>query len=338
VLFLRDILKNSDILYIIQMPKELIIMPNWVGDLALALSVVHRKTTMQHTDVTLLVPQPLVQLCGALASYPIIPYKRGHPGECRATLKQVRSQRFGAVYVLPHSFSSAWFAFRTGIKKRRGIARELRQFFFTRSLPRSIRTHERHITYEYALVLETDFVPPDYWQGAETDKSNDYAGSLVFCPGSMYGPAKQWNGYNKLIDLLPGKQIVVLGDARNSDAAEALETASPDRIVNLTGKTTLIEACRIIAGAKAVVANDSGLMHLAGYLGTPVVGIFGSTSPTWTRPLGAKVGIAHVKYECSPCFGRTCRFKHYNCLKLVTPEHVAQLVHQLLQEKPGSYD
>jgi heptosyltransferase-2 len=313
-------------------------MPNWIGDCALALSVVHRKTTMQHTDITLLVPQPLVQLCGVLAGYPIIPYKRNGLGQYMATLKQVRSRHFDAVYVLPHSFSSALFAGMTGIKKRRGIARELRQFFFTRSLPRSVRTHKRHITYEYALVLETDFVPPEYWQGVEIDKSNEHAGAIVFCPGSMYGPAKRWNGYKKLIELLPGKMIVVLGDARDSEAAEELESASPDRVINVTGKTTIVEACRILAAAKAVVANDSGLMHLAGYLGTPVVGVFGSTSPTWTRPLGTKVGIAYVKSDCSPCFDRTCRFRHYNCLNLVTPEQVAQLVHQLLQDKPGTYD
>jgi heptosyltransferase-2 len=320
------------------MPKELIIMPNWIGDLALALSVVHRKTTMQHTDITLMVPQPLVQLCGVLASYPIIPYKRGGIGEYRETLKQVRSRHFDAVYVLPHSFSSAAFAFCTGIKKRRGIARELRGFFFTRALPRSVRTHTRHITYEYALVLETDFVPPDYWQGAEIDKSAEYGGRIVLCPGSRYGPAKQWNGYKKLVELLPGKQIVVLGDSRDAEAAEALESASPDRVVNLAGKTTIVEACRIIASAKAVVANDSGLMHLAGYCGTPVLGVFGSTAPTWTRPLGPKVAIACVKNDCSPCFGRTCRLKHYNCLNLVTPEYVAQLLHGLLQDKPGTYD
>jgi heptosyltransferase-2 len=320
------------------MPKELIVMPNWIGDLALALSVVHRKTTMQHTDLTLLVPSKLAHLCSVLASHPVIPYKRSGLGECRATLNQVRSQHFDAVYVLPHSFSSAWFAFRTHIPKRRGVARELREFLFTQSLPRSVRTHTRHITYEYALVLETDFVPPDYWQGAEIDTSDEYAASIVFCPGSRYGPAKKWGGYKKLVELLPGKKIVVLGDGRDGETADELESSSPDRVVNLTGKTTVVEACRIIAGAKAVVANDSGLMHLAGYCGTPVVGIFGSTSPTWTRPLGTKVGIASVKYQCSPCFDRTCRFKHYNCLKLVTPEHVAQLVHQLLQDKPGTYD
>jgi heptosyltransferase-2 len=321
-----------------KMPKELIIMPNWIGDLALALSVVHRKTTMQHTDITLLVPQHLVQLCGVLAGYPVIPYKRGSFREYAKTLGQVRKRHFDKVYVLPHSFSSAAFAFFTGIKKRRGINHELRGIFLTSTLPRSVRTQTRHITYEYALVLETDFVPPDYWQGAEIDKSGEYSGRIVLCPGSKYGPAKQWNGFKALVELLPGKQIVVLGDEQDSETAEALESSSPDRVVNLTGKTTLVEACRIIASAKVVVANDSGLMHLAGYCGTPVVGVFGSTSPTWTRPLGARVGIACVKQQCSPCFGRTCRFKHYNCLKLVTAEHVAQLVHEQLQDKPGSYD
>lgn len=318
------------------MAKELIIMPNWIGDCVLALSVIHRKTSMQHADVTLLVPQKHMQLCGLLCDYPMIPYRRKTVLEFLGTLKTVRARTFDTVYVLPHSFSSAFFAFTSGIRRRRGVARELRQPFFTQALPLSLRDKSRHLTYEYAMVLETDFAPPDYWQGRKIDKSDTSAGGIVFCPGSRYGPAKRWNGFAALLKLLPGKEVTVLGDRRDAEAAEAVEAAEPDRVKNLAGKTTVVEAARIIAGAKVVVANDSGLMHLAGYLGTPVVGIFGSSSPAWTRPLGGRVKIAHAPVHCSPCFNRTCRHKRYECLERITPDQVASLIHQLIDEKHKS--
>ncbi|HUI93031.1 MAG TPA: lipopolysaccharide heptosyltransferase II [Chitinivibrionales bacterium] len=315
------------------MAKELVIMPNWLGDCVLALSVVHRKITMQHTSLTLLVPQPLVPLCAALCGHPIIPINRSTREGYVTALDEVRKQRFDAVYVLPPSFSSALFAFRTRIKKRRGISGEWRRPLLTSPLPRSLRNVSSHLTYEYAMVLETDYVPPEYWQGVKLDKHDDYAGRIVFCPGSKYGPAKQWNGFPALAELLPGKEIVVLGDEGDAAAAEAVEAAGPERVKNLAGKTSLVEAARIISHARVVVANDSGLMHCAGFTGTPVVGIFGSTAPAWTRPLGAKVRIAHVKTDCSPCFKRTCRYNDNHCLTRITPDLVLGLMHQLVPEK-----
>lgn len=315
------------------MAKELVIMPNWLGDCVLALSVVHRKITMQHTSLSLLVHQPLVPLCGALCGLPLIPYNRSTWAGYNATLRQVKEQRFDAVYVLPPSFSSALFSFLTRAKKRRGISGELRKPLLTQALPRSLRDCSRHLTYEYAMALETDFVPPEYWQGFKIDKPENFAGRIVFCPGSKYGPAKQWKGFAALAELLPGKEIVVLGDAADTGAAEAIEAAAPDRVKNLAGKTSLVEAARIISHAKVVVANDSGLMHCAGYMGTPVVGIFGSTSPAWTRPLGSKVRIAHVKTDCSPCFKRTCRYNDCHCLTRITPDMVLNLMNQLVPDK-----
>jgi heptosyltransferase-2 len=63
-------------------------------------------------------------------------------------------------------------------------------------------------------------------------------------------------------------------------------------------------------------------MHLAGALGMPTVGIFGSTRADRTGPLGARTKVLYRPIECSPCLERTCRFGHYSCLKQITPEEV----------------
>jgi heptosyltransferase-2 len=81
-----------------------------------------------------------------------------------------------------------------------------------------------------------------------------------------------------------------------------------------------------MAAAKAVVSNDSGLMHMAGFIGTPLVGLFGSTSPVWTRPLGRRSVIMQSGEPCAPCFARTCRYGHYRCQENIAPEAVAGAV------------
>jgi heptosyltransferase-2 len=71
-----------------------------------------------------------------------------------------------------------------------------------------------------------------------------------------------------------------------------------------------------------VVSNDSGLMHVAAALARPLVAVYGSTSPQFTPPLAEQVEIVRLGLDCSPCFERTCRFGHYNCLRELTPRPV----------------
>ncbi|MFI9656661.1 ADP-heptose--LPS heptosyltransferase 2 [Pseudomonas aeruginosa] len=82
--------------------------------------------------------------------------------------------------------------------------------------------------------------------------------------------------------------------------------------------------------AGAVVSNDSGLMHVAAALDRPLVGVYGSTSPQFTPPLADRVEIVRLGLECSPCFERTCRFGHYNCLRELPPGLVLQALERLV--------
>jgi heptosyltransferase-2 len=154
-------------------------------------------------------------------------------------------------------------------------------------------------------------------------KEPAYEGCVVFCPGAKFGPAKRWPHFRELALMLEHERIVVLGTAEDRDTADEIVRAAGDRVTDLTGKTSLTEAAAIMAGARAVVSNDSGLMHLAGFIGVPVIGIFGSTSPVWTRPLGCKTVVLASGEECSPCFRRTCRYGHYRCQEGIRPETVA---------------
>ena len=91
-----------------------------------------------------------------------------------------------------------------------------------------------------------------------------------------------------------------------------------------------MDAFALIAAARAVISNDSGLMHVAAAFGVPQVAVFGSSSPLHTPPLNDKAQVLWLKQDpayqppldCSPCFQRECPLGHTRCLYDVTPERV----------------
>ena len=74
-------------------------------------------------------------------------------------------------------------------------------------------------------------------------------------------------------------------------------------------------------------------MYLMSALQRPQIAIFGSTSPVWTAPINPNATVLSRNLSCSPCFSRTCRFAHYDCLKRIEPELVLEETLKLLTEK-----
>jgi heptosyltransferase II len=308
-----------------------ILMPNWIGDLLLALAVAERKRTAERCDLSIIVPERFIGLVKLLSNLPVIPCRRSTRSALFASAKIVRS--FDKLYILPHSFSSALFGFLSRVPVRRGVSAEFRNFLLTERLPFAAASRGRHLTYEYSEVLEAPLVDPAAWQGVQIRKSDTFAGRIVLCPGAAYGPAKQWPHFDRLAAFFPDKKFVVLGDTRDTLAGHRIATTAPlpCSVQNLAGMTSLEEAAEIIAAASVLVSNDSGLLHLAGYLGTPAVGIYGSTSPVWTRPLGGAVRIATGTCPRSPCYERSCPLHHYNCLAGIAPAIVAGHMKEIIR-------
>ncbi|MBD3315644.1 MAG: lipopolysaccharide heptosyltransferase II [Chitinivibrionales bacterium] len=314
-------------------PRSLILMPNWIGDLLTALAVVEDKSAQTDEQIELLVPEGMTDLVRLLSPLPVISYRRRSRVAMRATLAEVRARAFDRIYLLPFSFSSGWFAFKSRIPTRRGICREGRWLLLTERLPRTTRDLGVHITQEYASVLNIPPRNPETLRGQRIAVNRVHAGTIVFCPGAVYGPAKRWLGFAELATTLSAERIVVLGSEAETDASVSIARAAPSRVTDLAGKTSLIEAARIVAGARLVVSNDSGLMHLAAYLGVPTVAIFGSTSPVWTRPIGDRAKVVQSDVECSPCFDRTCRYGHYRCLREISVHRVTEACRVMLDAR-----
>jgi heptosyltransferase-2 len=164
------------------------------------------------------------------------------------------------------------------------------------------------------------------------------AGPLVgLCPGAEYGPAKRWprEQYIELAKALQTRwqaEIILLGGHHDALITGTIAKAVGGRVRDWAGQTSLGELAAVLKLCRLVVANDSGPMHLAAAVGTPVVALFGSTSPYLTGPGlpgEARHKVLYRQAPCSPCFLRECP-ADFRCLKELSVPEVLQAVTEVL--------
>ena len=130
-----------------------------------------------------------------------------------------------------------------------------------------------------------------------------------------------------------GWNVGLIGASRDRPVCTQIQSGIPDS-VDLAGKTSLPELAELIRRAKLCVTNDSGPMHLAAALGTPVVAIFGPTDPVWVGPYGRPESVVRAGVPCSPCYLRKlrdCPFNH-RCMHEVTSQMVIDRATRVLSE------
>ena len=155
-------------------------------------------------------------------------------------------------------------------------------------------------------------------------------------PGAEYGPAKRWP-VEKFIAAAREIQArtnctwLTFGGPADAALAHRIESAipsPPSAVFNLAGKTTLRELMALLKICRVLLSNDTGPMHIAAALGTPVVVPFGSTSPELTGP-GLPDDPRHrlliSDAPCSPCFLRECPID-FRCMNGISVERVVAAV------------
>lgn len=130
----------------------------------------------------------------------------------------------------------------------------------------------------------------------------------------------------------PDLRFVILGGTSDRELGRAIAQVSPDRCLDLTGKTTLAELVEWIRLCELILTNDTGPMHIAAALDKPVVAIFGPTEPRRTGPYGQTDRALRVPLACAPCLKPRCGFvKPMECMRAVTPSMACEEVSQWLQ-------
>ncbi|MCX7591102.1 MAG: glycosyltransferase family 9 protein [Kiritimatiellae bacterium] len=134
-----------------------------------------------------------------------------------------------------------------------------------------------------------------------------------------------------------GASIFVIGARDAARAAQVIASRMDGNMLDLTGKTGLVETASVLAQMDLVISNDSGPMHMAAALGIPVLALFGPTDPVRTGPFGTghRVLVAQ-EVACRPCFSRVCRFGSKACLAALSPEMVACVATEMLAQRKNS--
>jgi lipopolysaccharide heptosyltransferase II len=160
-------------------------------------------------------------------------------------------------------------------------------------------------------------------------------------PGAEYGPAKRWPverfiAAAKEIQQRTNCTWLLFGGKGDASITDQIESAIGNRqsaIFNLAGKTSLRELMSLLKICRVLLTNDTGPMHVAAALGTPVVVPFGSTSPELTGP-GLPGDPRHRLLKsgapCSPCFLRECPVD-FRCMNGIRVEHVVEAVLQTVR-------
>ena len=327
--------------------KILIVAPSWIGDTILAQPLFMRLHEV-HPDLALDVLAPAWS-APILARMPEVRRVHDNPfahGEFKLLARrrlgrELRAEAYDAAMVLPNSWKSALVPYFAGIPLRIGYTGEGRIGLLNRrhalepaALPQLAQRYARLAEVAGSIISPRLPLPQPHLSSTPAQQRAVRLSlglpldtlPAVFCPGAEFGPAKRWPArhYAELARRLAAKDLPVwlVGSAKDRALGEEIAQLAQGAALNLCGRSTLEQALDLIAGARLVVSNDSGLMHVAAALERPLIALYGSSSPTYTPPLSSRAKILTLNTDCSPCFKRVCPLGHFKCLEDLTPELV----------------
>lgn len=268
-------------------------------------------------------------------------------GEITQTL---RHGEYDLGVLLTNSLSSAWWFWRGRVKNRIGYATHSRSLLLNKAVPLPADKETQHLVITYKMLLEPLDVPLSnseprlYLSDEERQAASDLLrkqgvtlgqNALIgINPGAAFGSAKCWLP-ERFVEVTkhllenPNLFVLYFGDPAGAPLVNQIGKQLPDsRVINLAGKTTIREAISLIEKCTVFLTNDSGPMHIAAALKTPLIALFGSTSDVKTGPYGCGT-VIHKHVECSPCYQRECPID-FRCMKRIGAEEVYQEVQKKL--------
>jgi heptosyltransferase-2 len=336
--------------------KILIVGPSWVGDMVLAQSL-FKSLHLQYKNaqIDVLAPEWSRHLLDMMPEvHRSINMPVGH-GELRLKLRlkianELKKESYGWAIILPNSFKSALIPWLANIPKRTGWRGEFR-YGLLNDMRRPDVVICAMTVQKYAALA---YAPSSYLGKADQlplpkpcllpsdqiiESSMNYFGLdvkrpvLALCPGAEFGQAKKWPVEHFQVvarqHIDDGGQVWLFGSMADRVSCEVVaKPFGASCVKNLAGKTSLNQAVALLSQADQVVANDSGLMHVAAALGRPLVAIYGSTSEKATPPMSENSIVLSVDIDCRPCHKRVCPYGHYHCLEELKPASVISALAQ----------
>lgn len=263
-------------------------------------------------------------------------------------LKKIRSEKFDLVLDLQRHLKSGLISRSTAAPYRVGFhkvdAKELNWIFNNYHIPATGEGVSKLSHYlKFAEFLGIDPRPvewglrlsPGEWEGVKRMLQTAGRDFAVFFVGSSW-ESKRWFPRQTAESAAEVRrrfhlEAVLLGGKEDVDFARDMETLGLSPFTNLVGKTSLREAAGVLALARVAIGPDTGLMHLSTAMGTPVVSLWGATSPVRTGPYGYESLVIPGEAICSPCYLRRCPIGRI-CMQSIGVQEVAERVEKALSQ------
>ena len=253
-------------------------------------------------------------------------------------------------YLAQGSVRSAALAKLAGFRTRIGFTTSAGRWLYTRRIAYQDNRHHAERLWSLSAGAPDAAPTPDQLRprlfpgGAEreaVDKLLDDAAlgtarAVAMAPGSVWA-TKRWPYYADLARALPAAlKLVVIGAKDDAALAAEIVAAAPGRVIDATGRLSLLGSAELIRRCAVLVTNDSAPQHLASAVGTPTVTVFGPTVPEFgfgpLAPHSATAGVTGL--DCRPCDKhgpQQCPLGHWRCMRDLTAVTVASVVAQVEQ-------
>jgi lipopolysaccharide heptosyltransferase I len=341
-----------------QIDRLLIVKSSSIGDIVHALPVVEAiKTARPNLTIGWVVRK---RCADVLTGNPFIDHlhiveNKPKFGDLLRLRRELHEQRYQCALDMQGLFLSGVYALLSGARVRIGLDRnrENNKLFMTHPIvlgkPEGRGAPDRHavdILYGFAELLGVwidrhDFPAQPYLAEGASEKLmhelREAKGPKVALNVGASSKYKQWppEHWSSLASSLAatGRIVVFVGDKRDGvvvkDVIAGMQTT--DGVIDLSGKTKLRQLAAVLRECDVVVTGDTGPMHIAVAVGTPVIAMFGSTNPDRTGPYGRRNVVLNMHLPCSPCYRRpTCQGR-VDCMREITPDGVLGAVERKLQ-------
>ncbi|MBN1547666.1 MAG: glycosyltransferase family 9 protein [Syntrophaceae bacterium] len=262
--------------------------------------------------------------------------------EIGAFLRALRDRNYDLVIDFHGLFKSAVLVFLVRGKRKLGYDsyQELSGLFYNEKIPEDMHKHAVDRYLDFPRYLGAASVTPEFKIAVGSDNRekvdallavNQIRGPFIAINPMAYWDTKLWREehFAALCDRIGeayGISVVLTGQPAPS--LEKIRAMSRYGVINLEGQTTLKDLAELYRRAVLLITTDSGPMHLAAAMDTPVVALFGPTDAQRTGPYGARHMIIREPLSCAPCFRKQCR--EMTCMENITVEKVFAAVQDML--------
>jgi heptosyltransferase-2 len=332
--------------------KTIFIGLNWLGDIVMSAPAI----TAVPGEVHIVTRPHLAEV------YQLLPGNLSvHPIETKAAffevinaLKPLRKLKAEHVITLPDSWRAAILAKACAGGESTGFANQMRGLLLDRAIDKPDNFRQMHESdLHFMLVKEAGLANakpllPIFKPTSEQrqtvfarfglDERQPY---MILAPGAAFGSGKRWppEKFAELASLIYGAYevpVVLTAGANESELTRQICEDARGRIIDTAGQTSLNELACLLTGARALISNDSGTMHLGALCDTPTVVPVGPTDMTRTGPLNPKsVAVSTEICPQAPCRQRICPRQDHICMQNISAMAVFAELQKLLGDSDG---